>query len=68
MALLAAQGGKQMALYNLWIPSLSIQQIRSNDKDTLKASMGLRVMNAEGGLHMDWQAQTVNLGDHVAGD
>ena len=55
-----------MAQYNLWVPTSFIRQIRSNDQDTLVASMGLRVTNAEGALHLAWEAETVNLGTHAA--
>lgn len=57
-----------MATYNLWVTSTVINQIRSNDQDTLVASMGLQVMNAEGGLHMSWPGQTMQLGTHHAGE
>ena len=57
-----------MAVYNLWVPTFRIRQIRSNDQDTLSATMALRVMNAEGGLHMDWPPITSQFGTHVAGD
>lgn len=52
-----------MATYNFWIPSAFCHQIRSNDQDTLAASTGLRVMNAEGALHMDWPPQTFSLAE-----
>jgi hypothetical protein len=53
-----------MAQYNLGIPSFRIHQIRSLLKDTLAASMSLRVFNAQGALHHDWPTQSVNLGDY----
>src|ERR1700730_14029513 len=37
------KGGKQMAQYNLGVPSFRIHQIRSLLKDTLAASMSLRL-------------------------
>jgi len=55
-----------MAQYNLWVPTSFIRQIRSNDQDTLVASMGLRVTNAEGALHEAYEAKSVHLGTHVA--
>jgi hypothetical protein len=58
------KGGKQMAQYNLGVPSFRIHQIRSLLKDTLAASMSLRVFNAQGALHHDWPTQSVNLGDY----
>jgi hypothetical protein len=58
------KGGKQMAQYNLGIPSFRIHQIRSLHRDTLAAAMSLRVFNAQGALHHDWPTQTVNLGDY----
>jgi len=57
-----------MATYNLWVTSSVIEQIRSNDQDTLIASMGLQVMNSVGALHMSWPSKNMNLGTHVAGD
>ena len=53
-----------MAAYNLTVPSCYIHEVRSPIKDTLVASMGLRVMNAQGGLHMDHPPQSKPLGDH----
>ena len=53
-----------MATYNLGMQSCYIHEIRSPIKDTLVASMGLRVMNAQGGLHMDYPRQSKQLGDH----
>jgi hypothetical protein len=53
-----------MAQYNLGISSFRIHQIRSLLKDTLAASMSLRVSNAQGALHHDWPAQSVSLGDY----
>jgi hypothetical protein len=53
-----------MAVYNLSVPSCHINEVRSPIKDTLVASMGLRVMNAQGGLHMDYPPQSKQLGDH----
>jgi len=53
-----------MAQYNLGVPSFRIHQIRSLLKDTLAASMSLRVFNAQGALHHDWPTQSVNLGDY----
>ena len=57
-----------MAQYRLFGPSFHINQIRSVNSDTLRAGIGLRVMNAEGGLHNDWPPQSVFLGDHHPGD
>jgi hypothetical protein len=57
----------QMAQYTLAVPHCRINQIRSAFSDTLFASVGLRVMNAQGGLHHDWPPQSVSLGDHEAG-
>jgi hypothetical protein len=67
MTLLIAEGGKQMAQYNLAIPGGFVRQIRSNFEDNLAASMGLRVMNAEGGLHHQWDPKEVTLGSYGAG-
>jgi hypothetical protein len=53
-----------MAAYNLTVPSCYIHEVRSPIKDTLVASMGLRVLNAQGGLHMDHPPQSKPLGDH----
>jgi hypothetical protein len=58
------KGGRQMAQYNLGIPSFRIHQIRSLLKDTLAGSMSLQVLNAQGALHHDWPTQSVNLGDY----
>jgi hypothetical protein len=57
-----------MAIYNFTIPNFHITQIRSAHKDTLYASAGLRVMNANGGLHSDLTPQGASLGDHGAGE
>jgi hypothetical protein len=67
MTLLLTEGEKHMALYTLGAANCSINQIRSNDADTLVASMGLQVMNAEGALHHAWDPQSVNLGTWGAG-
>ncbi len=56
-----------MAKYSFYVPSFHINQIRSAHTDTLFASTSLRVNNAPGGLHHDWGAQTVALGDRKAG-
>jgi hypothetical protein len=56
-----------MAQYTLAVPQCFIRQIRSLRNDTLVASMGLRVLNAQGALHHDWPALSVNLGDHQKG-
>jgi len=56
-----------MAQYILGVPNCSIRAIRSVFSDTLVASMGLRVMNAQGALHHEWPPQSVNLGDYGAG-
>jgi hypothetical protein len=53
-----------MAMYHLAVPYCYIREIRSPLNDTLVASMGLRVMNAQGGLHMDYPTQSKSLGDH----
>jgi PASTA domain len=53
-----------MAKYNLSVPYCYIREIRSPRNDTLVAAVGLRVMNAQGGLHMDYSPQSKNLGDH----
>jgi hypothetical protein len=53
-----------MAEYHLAVPYCYIREIRSPRNDTLVASMGLRVMNAQGALHMDYPVQSKNLGDH----
>jgi hypothetical protein len=60
------KGEKQMTQYILGVPGCNIRQIRSLRSDTLVASVGLRVMNAQGGLHHDWPAQSANLGDYEA--
>jgi hypothetical protein len=52
-----------MGLYQFAVPYCYIREIRSPLNDTLVASMGLRVMNAQGGLHMDYPPQTKRLGD-----
>ncbi len=56
--------GRKMAMYHLAVPYCYIGEIRSPRNDTLVASMGLRVMNAQGALHMDYPTQSKNLGDH----
>lgn len=53
-----------MAQYTLGVPSCYINNIRSLRTDTLVASVGLRVMNAQGALHQDWPPQSVSLGDY----
>lgn len=53
-----------MGAYQLAVPFCYIHEIRSPLNDTLVASMGLRVMNAQGGLHMDYPPQSKQLGDH----
>jgi hypothetical protein len=58
-----------MATYNLWVTTTAIHQIRSNDQDTLIASMGLGVTGLGGGPHnMLTPAESMQLGTHVAGD
>jgi hypothetical protein len=57
-----------MAQYNLLVPQFHIGQIRSTFQDILVASTKLRVMSAEGSLHMDWPAQSVQLGAHTLGE
>lgn len=56
-----------MATYKFTIPSFHIRQVRSAHTDTLFASTSLKVMNASGGLHRDWGANGVSLGDRKAG-
>jgi hypothetical protein len=56
-----------MAQYTLEVPAFYIQEIRSSGYDSLVASTGLRVMNAEGALHHAWIGQSVRLGDYAAG-
>jgi hypothetical protein len=57
-----------MANYSLIIPSFDIKNTRAPVKDTLFASTSVKVMNASGGLHKDWGAQTAPpLGDHDEG-
>jgi hypothetical protein len=57
-----------MSQYNIGVSHFQINKIRSLFSDTLVASVGLRVMNAEGGLHQDFPAQSENFGDHGSGD
>ena len=58
-----------MATYNLWVTTTAIHQIRSNDQDTLIASVGLGVTGLGGGPHnMLTPAESMQLGTHVAGD
>jgi PASTA domain len=57
----------KMAQYTIGVPYCFIRAIRSLSTDTLAASMGLRVLNAQGALHHDLPAQSaINLGDHTA--
>jgi len=56
-----------MGQYSLIVPYTYINQIRSNDADTLVGSIGLRVMNAEGALHKDWPPQVASFGQFTAG-
>jgi len=53
-----------MATYNLAVPYCYINEIRSPFNDTLVAATALTVMNAQGGLHHQWPAQSKFLGDH----
>ena len=53
-----------MAAYTLTVPYCYIHEVRSPISDTLVASMGLRVMNAQGGLHKDYPPKSNELGDH----
>jgi hypothetical protein len=57
-----------VATYYLGVREFSIGQIRSPNSDTLAASAAVRVLNAEGGLHNDWPAEFIALGDHHKGD
>jgi hypothetical protein len=63
--------GEDMAIYNLEVPYFIVRNPRSgglfHDEDTLFASTGLVVNNAQGGLHHDWGAQTMALGDRGKG-
>lgn len=52
--------------YKVSVPRIHIESIRSAHKDTLLATMSIRVMNANGSLHQDYPAQTISLGDHGA--
>lgn len=58
----------ETAVYTLRIPSFHISNTRALRNDTLSASTALKVMNANGGLHHDWQTQGVSLGDHKKGE
>src|SRR5437588_3374068 len=57
-----------MATYALRTTECHIAQIRSPQSDSLYATSAVRVMNAEGGLHHDWPAKSVALGDHGRGE
>jgi hypothetical protein len=58
-----------MATYNLWVTNAVIQQIRSNDQDTLVASTWLQVTSGAGTPHnFTIPEQTVNFGTRVTGD
>jgi hypothetical protein len=59
-------GRSTMALYTVSVPRIHIESIRSAHKDTLFATMSIRTMNADGGLHQDYPAKTLSLGDHGA--
>jgi hypothetical protein len=52
-----------MATYTIGVTHCLARAIRSISSDTLVASMGLRVMNAEGALHQDWSPLAAKLGD-----
>ncbi len=53
--------------YTLYIPICYIREIRSTGGDTLVASTGLQVMNAEGALHNVWPGQAVEMGSWATG-
>jgi hypothetical protein len=54
--------------YSFAVSSFGIDQIRSADTDTLFVSTSLRVLNANGSLHLDLGSKGGPLGDHRAGD
>ena len=56
-----------MSIYTFAIPQFHITQPRASRADTLFAATGLKVMNANGGLHNDLGSQSVALGDGNAG-
>jgi len=56
-----------MAIYNLEITDILINGTRAPDNDTLFATTGLVVNNAEGALHHDWGAKSVALGNRGSG-
>jgi hypothetical protein len=56
-----------VSTYNLWVTNSVINQIRSNDQDTLVASMSLQVMNQFGALHKSWTNVTRQLGSYLSG-
>jgi hypothetical protein len=56
-----------MAIYNLEIPYFVIRQTRAPSNDTLFATTGLVVSNAEGALHHDWGAKSLALGGRGKG-
>jgi hypothetical protein len=56
-----------VAIYSFRIPSFHIGEIRSARTDTLHAAMALRVSNANGSLHRDFEPKSAALGDRKAG-
>ncbi len=53
-----------MTYYNLAVPRFHIESTRSRRRDTLVASVGLVVNNANGGLHKAYPGKSIGLGDH----
>jgi hypothetical protein len=69
----AVDGRRMVATYTLTVERCFARQVRSGGfdntgVDTLVASAGLRVMDAEGALHQDYQPIAINMGDHPNGD